>query len=370
METRTEEIKQVNQKAKKRNPVFLIILSILVIGGAWFGISKYTYAQHHEETDDAQVSADITPVIPRVAGYIKEIEVHDNQYVKRGDTLLLLDDRDFAIKVKEAEAALASAESNREIAKASTSAAKANISTSAASIGTIDAQIDAARVSVWRTTQDYQRYANLYQDHSITQQQYEQALAAKQTAEKQLAILEEQKKQASRQTNAVAAQSNATAQQIGAAGAAVQQRQVEVDAAKLNLSYTVVVAQQDGMVSKINVQPGQFVQAGQALFSVVHNNNIWVTANFKETQLNKMRVGQRVVVSVDAFKKHNFEATVSSFSPATGSTFSLLPPDNATGNFVKTVQRVPVRVEFTNTSDSLIQKLRPGMNVSVNVYLD
>jgi membrane fusion protein, multidrug efflux system len=369
METTTVETKQVNQKAKKRNPIFLIILSILVIGGAWFGISKYTYAQHHEETDDAQISADITPVIPRVAGYIKEIKVHDNQYVKRGDTLLLLDDRDFAIKLKEAEAALASAESNLQIAKASTSAAKANISTSAASIGTIDAQIDAARVTVWRTTQDYQRYSNLYQDHSITQQQYEQALAAKQTAEKQLGILEEQKKQASRQTSAVAAQSNATAQQIGAAGATIQQRQAEIDAAKLNLSYTVVLAQQDGMVSKINVQPGQFVQAGQALFSVVQNS-LWVIANFKETQLNKMRVGQKVIVSADAFKKHDFEAKLTSFSPATGSTFSLLPPDNATGNFVKTVQRVPVRIEFANPSDSLIQKLRPGMNVSVNVYLD
>ena len=370
METRTVEKTEVSQKAKKRNPIFLIILIILVIGGAWFGISKYTYAQHHEETDDAQVSGDITPVIPRVQGYITEVKVHDNQYVKKGDTLLLLDDRDFAIKVKEAEAALAAAKSNLEIAKASTNAARANISTSAASIGTIDAQIDAAKVNVWRTTQDYERYSNLIKDHSITEQQYEQAVAAKQSAEKQLGILEEQKKQASRQTNAVSAQSNATSQQIGAAEAAIQQRQVEVDAAKLNLSYTVVLAQQDGMISKVNVQPGQFVQAGQSLFSVVHSNSVWVTANFKETQLNKMRVGQKVIVSVDAFKKHEFEARVASFAPATGSTFSLLPPDNATGNFVKTVQRVPVRIEFTNPSDSLVQKLRPGMNVSVDVHLD
>ena len=370
METRTVETKEVNQKARKRNPIFLIILIILVIGGAWFGISKYIYAQHHEETDDAQISADITPVIPRVAGYIKEIKVNDNQNVKKGDTLLLLDDRDFVIKLEEAQAALNAAKSNLEIAKATTSAAKANISTSQASVGTIDAQIDAAKVNVWRTSQDYERYSNLVKDHSITQQQYEQALAAKQTAEKQLQILQEQKKQASSQTNAVAVQSNATAQQIGAANSVVQQRQVEVDAAKLNLSYTAVIAQQDGLVSKINVQPGQFVQAGQALFSVVHSNSIWVTANFKETQINKMRAGQKVVVTADAFRKHEFEAKVASFSPATGSTFSLLPPDNATGNFVKTVQRVPIRIEFTNSSDSLIHQLRPGMNVSVDVHLD
>ncbi|HEY6956689.1 MAG TPA: HlyD family secretion protein, partial [Flavisolibacter sp.] len=149
-----------------------------------------------------------------------------------------------------------------------------------------------------------------------------------------------------------------------------EQRQVEVEAAKLNLSYTVVTAQQDGLVSKVNVQPGQVVQAGQSLFALVHSNNIWVTANFKETQINKMRVGQKVIVTADAYHKHEFEARLASFAPATGSTFSLLPPDNATGNFVKTVQRVPVRIEFTNPSDSLVRQLRPGMNVAVDVHLD
>jgi len=370
METKTVERTEVNQKAKKRNPIFLVILILLVIVGAWFGISKYIHGQHHEETDDAQISADITPVIPRVSGYIKEIKVNDNQYVKKGDTLVVIDDRDFVIKLQEAQAALAAAQSNLQIAKATSNAAKANISTSAASVGTIDAQIDAARVNVWRTSQDYDRYSNLIKDHSVTQQQYEQALAAKQTAEKQLAILQEQKKQASTQTNAVAVQSNATAQQSGAANAVVEQRQVEVEAAKLNLSYTVVTAQQDGLVSKVNVQPGQVVQAGQSLFALVHSNNIWVTANFKETQINKMRVGQKVIVTADAYHKHEFEARLASFAPATGSTFSLLPPDNATGNFVKTVQRVPVRIEFTNPSDSLVRQLRPGMNVAVDVHLD
>ena len=187
--------------------------------------------------------------------------------------------------------------------RATTSAAKANVATSKASIGLIDAQIEAAKVTLWRASQDYDRYANLIKDHSITQQQYEQAMAAKQSAEKQIAILEEQKKQAMQQTNAVNEQGNATAQQIDIAGTTIHQRQVDVDAAKLNLSYTVVTAQQDGLVSKVNVQPGQFVQAGQALFSVVHSRKVWVIANFKETQLNKMTVGQKVIVNVDAFSK-------------------------------------------------------------------
>lgn len=354
---------------KKRNPIFIIILAVLVIGGGWFGISKYIYSQHHEDTDDAQVSADISPVIPRVAGYVTDIRVRDNQQVKKGDTLMILDDRDYVIKVEQAVAALQIAQSSLNSAKATTTAAKANIATSQASVGTVDAQIEAAKVTLWRTSQDFDRYTNLYKDHSITLQQYEQASAAKQTAEKQLAILEEQKKQAQQQTNAVSVQSNATASQINIADATIHQKQVEVDAAKLNLSYTVITAPQDGLVSKVNVQTGQYVQAGQPLFSIVHSESVWVIANFKETQLDKMKEGQRAVVKVDAYPGHKFEAQLSSFSPATGSTFALLPPDNASGNFVKVVQRLPVKFVFT-AEDSLVRKLRPGMNVVVDVHLD
>src|SRR6476469_1384537 len=337
---------------KKRNPVFFIILGILVIGGGWFGISKYSHGLHHEETDDAQVSADIIPVIPRVAGYVDLVLVKDNQQVKKGDTLLILAGWDYKIKLEQAEGALETAKINLESAKVTTTAAKANIATSQASVGTVDAQIEAAKVNVWRTTQDYERYANLIKDHSVTQQQFEQALAAKQTAEKQLAILQEQKNQASQQTHAVTQQSNATAQQISVANAAIHQREIDVDAAKLNLSYTVITAQQDGMVSKVNVQSGQYVNAGQALFAVVHSTQVWVVANFKETQLNKMKEGQFVIVTADAFPKHKFQAKLTSFSPATGATFALLPPDNATGNFVKVVQRLPVKIEFTNPNDA------------------
>src|SRR5436190_23451866 len=269
----TDETKTRN--GKKRNPVFIIILAILIIGGGWFGITKYVHSRHHEETDDAQISADIVPVIPHVAGYVKQVLVNDNQLVKRGDTLLILDDRDYKIKVEEAEAALATAQTNLQTARATTAAAKANIATSQASVGTVDAEIEAAKVNVWRTSQDYERYSNLIKDHSVTEQQYEQALAAKQTAEKQLAILQEQKNQASQQTHAVAQQSNATAQQISVANAGIHQRQIDVDAAKLNLSYTVITAQQDGMASKVNVQPGQYVNAGQALFAIVHSTQVW-----------------------------------------------------------------------------------------------
>ncbi len=366
-----EKQEQVKPQApKKRSRMFIIILLLLVAGGGWFGISKYTHGKHHEETDDAQVVANISPVIPRVAGYIKEVRVKDNQLVKKGDTLLILDERDLALKVQQAEAALATAKSNLGMAEATTNASKANIASARAGISTVDAQIEAAKVSVWRATQDHERYANLIKDHSITQQQYEQALAAKQTAEKQLQILVQQKNQAAQQTNAVSSQSQATSSQIGVAGSVIKQREVEVAEAKLNLSYAVITAQETGMISKVNVQGGQFLQAGQPAFSIVLNQDLWVVANFKETQFEKMKIGQKVIVHADAFPGHSFEATLSSFSPATGSQFALLPPDNSSGNFVKVVQRLPVKIEFNDEKDSLVKQLKPGMNVTVDVHLD
>ncbi len=355
---------------QKRSKVFLIILIVMILLGAWFGISKYTYSLHHEETDDAQIQADISPVIPRVSGYVKEVRVKDNQFVHKGDTLLVLDDRDLKLKLDEAEAALSTARSNVEAARANTNAARSGIASSRAGVSTVDAQIAAAQINVTRTTQDYNRYANLIKDHSITQQQYEQALAAKETAEKQLQILEQQKKQAATQTGVVSSQSNASAQQIGVAASLVKQREVDVETAKLNLSYGIITAPEDGKVSKVNVQVGQYLQAGQSTFSIVHNTNIWVVANFKETQYKKMKTGQKVIVHADAFPNHDFEATLSSFSPATGAEFALLPPDNASGNFVKVVQRLPVKIEFVNNNDSLLNRLRPGMNVTVDVHLN
>ena len=367
--TQNEQEQPIVAVKKKRNPVFPIILALLIIGGGWYGISKYRHSKVHEETDDAQVSADISPVIPRIAGYVASIKVNDNQWVKKGDTLMVLDNKDYLIKVEQAEAALATSRAGLNSARASTNAAEANVGSVRSAIKTIDAQIAAAKVTLWRASNDYDRYANLIKDRSITQQQFEQAQAAKESAEKQVAILEGQKQQAAQQTNAVSVQSNATAQQIETAGTNIRQREVDVEAAKLNLSYTVIVAPEDGLVSKVNVNAGQFVQAGQALFSIVHSDKVWVVANFKETQLNKMVEGQKVIIHADVFPDHPFEAKLASFSPATGSTFALLPPDNASGNFVKVVQRLPVRIEFDNKADSLVKKLRPGMNVTVDVHL-
>ncbi len=376
--TQTNETKNINtttmadttQEPKKSNPRFMIILIALVLIGGTFGIYKYIHAQHHEETDDAQLDANISPVIPRISGYITQVRVQDNQHVKKGDTLIVLDNRNEVIAVEQAQAALTSAQSAVGAAQATTTASEVNINSYRANVTTIDAQIAEAKINVRRATQDYNRYANLIKDHTITQQQFEQAEAAKEIAEKQLQVFTSQKAAAEQQTNGVASQSNATSKQVNVANANVQSRQAELDNAKLNLSYTVITAPEDGYISKVSVQVGQFLQTGQSLFSVVLAQAPWVVANFKETQLTKMKIGQKVYISVDAYPGHEFEGRVSSFSPATGARFSLLPPDNASGNFVKVVQRLPVKIEFANPNDQLLKNLRPGMNVNVDVNLD
>src|SRR4051794_38112783 len=295
---------QPKEQPKKKSKVFIIVLVLLIVVGGWFGISHYLYSQHHETTDDAQITSNISPVIPRISGYVTDVRVTDNERVKKGDTLIILDDRDARIRLEQAEAALATAKANLNAAHATSTAASSNIGTTRAALGTLDAQIAQAKVNVWRATQDYNRYANLIKDHSITQQQYEQALAAKETSQGQLDALQAQRRQAESQITATSSQSGATAQQIGVASTVIKQRQADVDNAKLELSYAVITAPANGLVSKVNIQPGQFLNAGQSLFSIVLDQSVWVVANFKETQLNKMRVGQKVKIEVDAYPGH------------------------------------------------------------------
>jgi membrane fusion protein (multidrug efflux system) len=370
MENNQAQPQPAEETKKPKSNRFAIVFGALVLVGGTYGAIKYIHGQKHEETDDAQIEALISPVIPRVSGYVKEVRVKDNQMVKKGDTLVILDDRDYVLKVEEAEAAVSGAQSNASVAGAGIPVVSANVSSAQANISTVDAQIEAAKVNVWRATQDFNRYENLIKDHTITQQQYEQALAAKQTAERQLDVLKAQKQSAARQSTAIGEQKNVYAGQVSAANATIKQRIAEVDGARLNLSYTVITAAVDGQVSRVNLQPGQLLQAGQSLFNIVPENAIWVVGNFKETQLTKMKIGQKVMVKVDAFPDHEYEAKVTSFSPATGSKFSLLPPDNSSGNFVKVVQRLPVKIEFVDPKDEKLKLLRAGMNVLVDVHLE
>ena len=355
----------------KTNTKFIIILVALVLLGGTYGTYKYIHSLSHEETDDAQIEKNMNPIIPRVSGYVSKVHIKDNDYVKKGDTLFTIDKKDYQLKVAEATAAVAAAEGNLEVSKADISSVLASISASDANVQSASGNIETAKIRLGRITSDYNRYNNLYKNHTITKQQYEQALAAKQEAESQIRILQQQQKATAYQKSVIVAKSKASDKLTDVAAANIKRAEALLDAAKLNLSYTAITAAIDGQVSKIDIQPGQLVQSGQSLFYIINNNEAWVIANFKETQLNKMVVGQKVTIKVDAYPDHKFEGIITSFSPATGAKFSLLPPDNATGNFVKTIQRLPVKISLNTSNDAeKIKLLRPGMNVDVDVHLN
>ena len=329
-----------------------VTLTLVVVSIAAWGYSKFTYARHHEDTDDAQIDGNISPVIGRVSGYVNEVKFEDNQFVNKGDTLLLIDDRDLRIKVQQAEAAL-------ENAEAGVLVAQANVTTAEANLATAQANVDAARVRVWKTGQDYKRFEALMRDQVGTKQQFDAVKAEKESAEAQQTAVRRQAETASMQV--VAAK-----QQVAVAASLVGQRRTDLDYARLQLSYTVILAPAKGTVSRKNVQPGQYINTGTSLCSVVSDDGIYVVANFKETQLENVQPGQPVEVEVDAFPKESIHGTIQSFAAATGAKFSLLPPDNATGNYVKVVQRVPVRIRLEAKSGTMVH-LRPGMSVKVSV---
>lgn len=343
-----------NSKTNMRKQILPLILLLIVLAGAGYGIKEYIYSLSHESTDDAQVDGDISPVSARVSGYIDQIRFVENHPVSKGDTLVKIDDRDLALRVLQAEAAL-------ENAIANVSVVKANVTTSEASVKAAQGNVDNAKVRLWKSTQDFDRYDKLLADKSITQAQYDAAKAEKLSAETSVSTAE-------KQLEASRAQLVAAQQQIAVAESQVKAREADLSTAKLQLSYTIITSPATGIASKKNIQLGQLVQPGQVLLSVVTDSNAYIVANFKETQLEKMTVGQPVEVKIDAFPEEKITGTVYTFSAATGARFSLLPPDNATGNFVKVIQRVPVKIAM-QVPKEIATKLRPGMSAKVTVQI-
>lgn len=341
-------------KNKKTNKIIPIVLGALLLIGSTFGIKEYIYFSKHVDTDDAQIDGDISPVVSRVGGYVKDIQFEENTPVKEGQLLVRLDDKDYKVKLEQAQA-------GQQGANAGVGVSQAQIAATTANISTAKANTEAAKVKLWQAQKDFDRYANLIKDGSITQQQFDQAKAQKETAQATYQASVDQ-------YNAVVKQVGATQSQLAVSSSSVTQRQSDVDFAKLQLSYTNITAPVSGIVSKKNIQKGQLVQAGQALFSIINQNSIYVTANFKETQLEKLRQGLKVMIKVDAFPDEKIEGEVYTFSPITGAKGSLLPPDNATGNFVKVVQRVPVKIKIKASKETM-DKLRPGMSVKVSVSI-
>jgi membrane fusion protein, multidrug efflux system len=332
-----------------------------------------------EKTDNAQLETDISPVIPKINSTVTNILVDDNEVVKEGDTIILLDDATYRIAVQQAEVALAQAKQNVQLAKSnkgvvttSVNSVTANSDAVAANIISAKAAVDAAKVKVDIATKNFLRFENLYNQKSATQQQFDFAKAEKDGAEQGLRIAEGQVTALQKQIGAAKSQIATTlagvatsSDNIALAELNIKQAENNLEAAKLQLSYCTITAPADGVVSKKSVQKGQVVSIGQPLMAITNNSKIWVVANFKETQIAEMKEGQEVSINVDAYEK-SFKGKVASFSQATGAKFSLLPPDNATGNFVKVTQRIPVKIEFTEPLPKDFP-LRAGMSVSVKV---
>jgi membrane fusion protein (multidrug efflux system) len=279
----------------------------------------------------------------------------ENTRVVQGQTLVKLDDRDYQVRLEQALAA-------QKGATAGVGVSQAQIAASSANTGTSKANVTAARVRLSLADKDYARYQNLVKDGSITQQQFDQASAQKETAEAAY--------QAAKDEYAAALKQVGTTQsQLAVTNTGVTEQKSDIDFARLQLSYTNIKAPATGIVSRKNIQKGQLVQAGQSLFSIVNEGSLYVTANFKETQLEEIHSGLKVKVDVDAYPDEEVYGEVYNFSPITGAKGSLLPPDNATGNFVKVVQRVPVKIKITKASKAMMAKIRPGMSVNVSVSL-
>lgn len=368
------------QTPKKKQPLLIVVMAVILIAGIVFGYKKISYSMQNEDTENSQLQTNIVPVSPRIGGYVAAVYVADNQQVKKGDTLVVLDDRDLKIKVEQAMINLENAKANVAVVKSNVNTADAgatatatSIATAAANVATAKASVDAAKVRVWQTTEDFKRYEKLFAQTSATQQQYDAAKAQKEAAEQQLKVAEKQVEvaqaqlaTAKQQSVASSTQASGVSTQVQVAELLIKQRQAELDMAQLQLSYAYILASFDGYISKKNVQVGQLLSPGQTICSVVDETTLWVVANFKETQIADMHTGQKVEVKVDAYPKEKFEGKVESIQAATGSTFSLLPADNATGNFVKVVQRIPVKIVLEKTKFDNAQ-LRAGMNVTVAV---
>jgi membrane fusion protein (multidrug efflux system) len=342
-----------NNEVKKTTPrtiITRVILGLVLLTGAYFGFKKIMYELHHETTDNAQVEARLVPILPRVAGYVDKLYVEDYATVKKGELLAEIDSTELELQLQEMIADMAQVETDVENAKASLVNAQASIQSA-------KGNLDVAQSRKDKALKDFQRDQNLLASNPITQRQFDDSKSNLDVVNGQFDVTKNEVSVAQTRMNVLAAQLNKALAQI-------KVKQARINEQKLKLSYTKIYATSDGKIGKRNIDEGQFVQAGSPLFTVVNDKEFWVVANFKETQLNHMKQGQEVEVKMDAYPDMIMKGKIVSFSDATGARFSLLPPDNATGNFVKVTQRVPVKVEIEDV-EKYADKLRAGMSVEV-----
>lgn len=331
---------------------YIITLLVVAAAAIWIG-SKFITLNNVEFTDNAQVQQQIVPVNTRVQGYIKEIRFAEYQYVHKGDTLVIIDDADMRLNVARAKADYANAVAGRSVADESVSSASANVAVS-------DASIAEAKVLMDNAATDLRRYEQLLAKEAVTRQQYDGALTDYNSKRARYETLIKQR-------NATSSVVNVNRSRIPQSEADIELAKAQLETAELNLSYTVITAPCNGYTSRKEIQIGQLVQPGQTMVDIIDTSDIWVTANYKETQLAHIAPGSKVEIEVDAMPGVKFNGEVQSISTATGASLSILPQDNSAGNFVKVRQRVPVRIRFIDNDSTAMSKLRTGMNVECRV---
>ena len=341
----------MNKTVIKRT--YNIVVVGLMVAAIGYACSRFIHLGRVEYTDDAQVWRHITPLNARVGGFVREIRFTDYQRVRKGDTLVVIEDAEYRLQLAQAQAQL-------EGSRSGVSAVSAGMNTTASNIRVATASIEEARVSMENAKADYERFSALLKSDAVTRQQYDNARTRYEAARARYA-------QAQGQKQSTALVVSEQAQRLAQTQAGNSVAEAAVNLARLNLSYTVVVATCDGVMSRKDIHVGQLVQPGQQLGSIVDDNQVWVVANYRETQMKHIAVGNKVAFTADAVPGVSYAGEVEAIAGGTGSAFSPIPVDNATGNFVKVEQRVPVRIRVTSSDSEAVSKLLAGLNVECEV---
>ena len=341
-------------KIKTKKLIYNIVACIILLGAIAWVCEKFIHLGNVEFTENAQVKQLIIPVNSRVQGYIKEVRFDEYTKVQKGDTLVIIEDTEYRYMVAQAEANLANAKTGKD-------AMHNVISTTTTNLSVTDASIEEARIVFENAERNYKRFSTLYEQKAVTRQQYDDMNTAYLAAKARYDMLCRQKKS----IQSVSREQNT---RLGQNEAGIKLAEAALELARLNLSYTVILAPCDGYTGRKGIQEGQLIQPGQTLVDVVDAEEKWIVANYKETQTANIREGQEVEIEVDAIPGHKFKGVVRSVSRATGASFSLMPQDNSSGNFVKIEQRIPVRIDFTEDNDAeAMERVSAGMNVECKV---
>lgn len=346
------------KKQNKKNKIRAIISNIvvfLVIGfGLFWLVREYFHVGDKTYTEAAQVEEFINPINTRVSAYIKEIKFIEHQQVKKGDTLVILDDREILTQVGQAEAAYQNALAQR-------TATSSSVNTVSNNVNVMQSNIAGAKARLWNAGQNLNRYKNLLASEAVTRQQYDQVKTEYDAQKAAYETLVNQKQSASLSTTEVKSK-------FGIIDAEIKRAKAALEMTRISLSYTVITAPYDGVMGRRTISEGQLIQPGQQVATIVLNNQKWVTANFLETQMPNVRIGEKMMMTADALGGKQFEGIVTAVSAATGSKYSSVPTDNSTGNFIKVQQRIPVRIEFTDANKKEdIARLSAGMNMNVSI---